>query len=121
MMAHVKIVDRWEKGKPTPVPDDARIRAYRGGEMFNPFFANVYVDDHLLMRVQHSDHDTQYDCVNRSGLASLRPRALIRAGGDRRHADPSAKKEHRLEHHHRRPGIYHQLAHNENLLDTRKN
>ena len=58
MMAHVKIVDRWEKGKPTPVPDDARIRAYRGGEMFNPFFANVYVDDHLLMRVQHSDHDT---------------------------------------------------------------
>ena len=26
--------------------------------MFDPFFATVYVDDYLLMRVQHSDHDT---------------------------------------------------------------
>ena len=26
--------------------------------MFDPFFATVYVDDDLLMRVQHLDHDT---------------------------------------------------------------
>ena len=32
MMAHVKIVDRWEDGKPTPVPDDARVTAHGGGE-----------------------------------------------------------------------------------------
>ena len=57
-MAHVKIVDCWEEGKPTPVPDDAKIRAHRGGGMFDPFFATVYVDDYLLMRVQRSDHDT---------------------------------------------------------------
>ena len=58
MMAHVKIVDRWEEGKPTTVSDDAKIRAHRGGGMFEPFFATVYVDVSLLMRVQHSDHDT---------------------------------------------------------------
>ena len=57
MMVHAKIVDRWEEGKPTPVPDDAKIRAHREGVIFVPFFATVYVDDYLLMRVQHSDHD----------------------------------------------------------------
>ena len=41
MMAHVKIVDRWVEGKPTPVPDDAKIRAHRRGVMFDPFFATV--------------------------------------------------------------------------------
>ena len=56
----------------------------------------------------------------------IRPRqpqttCVIRTGGDRRHADLSAQKEHRLGHHNRRPGVYHQLAHYENLLDTRKN
>ena len=52
IMAHVKILDRWEDGKPTPVPDDARVTAHRGGGVSDPFFATVYVDDHLLMRVQ---------------------------------------------------------------------
>lgn len=31
MMAHVKIVDRWEDGTPTPIPADAKIRAHSGG------------------------------------------------------------------------------------------
>ena len=30
MMAHVKIVARWDEGKPTSVPDDANIRAHCG-------------------------------------------------------------------------------------------
>ena len=58
MMANVKIVDRWEEVKPTPVPDDAKIRAHRGRGKFDPFFATMCVDDYLLMRVQRSDHDT---------------------------------------------------------------
>ena len=49
MMANVKIVDRWEEGKPTPVPDDAKIRAHRGRGKFDPFFATMCVDDYLLM------------------------------------------------------------------------
>ena len=57
MMAHVTIMDRWEEGKPTPVADDETIRAHRGGGIFDPFFATVYVDNYILMRVQHSEHD----------------------------------------------------------------
>ena len=30
MMAHVKIIDRWGVGKPTPVPADAKLRAHPG-------------------------------------------------------------------------------------------
>ena len=81
MMAHVKIVDRWEEGKPTTVPDDAKIRADRGGGMFDPFFATVYVSDYVLMRVQHSDHDTT--ALTASSLASLRSNSLVPDGGDR--------------------------------------
>ena len=51
------MVDRWEEGKPAPIPPDAKIRAHSGGEKFDPFFATVYVDDYLLTRVQHSDDD----------------------------------------------------------------
>ena len=56
MMAHVKVVDRWE-GEPTPIPPDAKIRAHSGEEISEPFFATVYVDDYLLIRVQHSGDD----------------------------------------------------------------
>ena len=78
MMAHVKIVDCWEEGKPTPVPDDAKIRAHRGGGMFDPFFATVYVDDYLLMRVQHSDHDTT--ALTASASLALDPVRLFGPG-----------------------------------------
>ena len=53
MVAHVKAVDLWEEAEPTPIPPDAKIRAHRGGKMFDPFFATVYVGDYLLIRVQH--------------------------------------------------------------------
>ena len=56
-MAHVKVVDRWEEGKLAPTLPGAKIRAHSGGEIFDPFFATVYVDDYLLIRVQHSDDD----------------------------------------------------------------
>ena len=36
-MAHVKVVDRWEDGKPTPIPPDAKITAHTGGELDDPF------------------------------------------------------------------------------------
>ena len=57
MMAHVKVVERWEDGKPTPIPPDAKIRAHSGGEKWDPFFTAVYVDDYLQIRVQHSEDD----------------------------------------------------------------
>ena len=31
MMAHVKVVERWEDGKPTPIPPDANVRTHSGG------------------------------------------------------------------------------------------
>ena len=33
IMAHVKMVDRWEEAKPTPIPPDAQIKAHSGGEI----------------------------------------------------------------------------------------
>ena len=57
MMAHVKVVDRRKAGTPAPIPSDAKVRAHGGGEISDPFFATVYVDEYLLIRVQHSDDD----------------------------------------------------------------
>ena len=57
MMAHVLVVDRWEDRKPTPIPPDARIITHARGELDDPFLATVYVDDYLLIKVQHSDDD----------------------------------------------------------------
>ena len=37
MIAHVKVVDRWEEGKPTPMPPDAKTRVHTGGERLDPF------------------------------------------------------------------------------------
>ena len=52
-MAHGKVVDRWEGGKPTPILPDAKIRVHTGGEIADPFFTTAYVDDYLLIKVQH--------------------------------------------------------------------
>ena len=57
-MAHVKVVGRWEERKPTPIPPDAKIRVHTGEEIADPFLTTVYVDDNLLIKVQHSDDDT---------------------------------------------------------------
>ena len=69
MMEHVEIVDRWEVGDPTPVPPDAKIRASKGGKLSSPFHTVVYVDDHGLIRAQHSDEDKSASVVSAS-LAS---------------------------------------------------
>lgn len=57
MMAHVKIVDRWDEGEPARVPADAKIRARRGGGKLDACFTTVYADDYLLVGVQHSSDD----------------------------------------------------------------
>ena len=57
-MAHEKVVERCEDGKPTPIPPDAIVRTHSGGGKLDPFFTAVYVDDYLQVRVQHSDDDT---------------------------------------------------------------
>ena len=57
-MAHVKVVERWEDGKPTPIPPAKKSELTVGGGDFDPFFTVVYVDDYLPIRVQHSDGDT---------------------------------------------------------------
>lgn len=56
MMEHVKIVDRWEDGDPTPVPSDTKVKKSKGGKLSSPFMmTSVYVDDHALLRAQQSD------------------------------------------------------------------
>ena len=57
MVSHIEIVDPWEEGEPTPVPPDAEIRPTAGGELDSPLFTVTYVDDHGLLRAQHSAHD----------------------------------------------------------------
>ena len=51
-MPHLKVVERWEDGKPTPIPLHAKVRTHSGGRKFDPFFTAVYVDDYLQVRVQ---------------------------------------------------------------------
>ena len=58
MMSHVKIVEPWEPGSPARVPRDANIRPSKGGSPSDPFFAVVYVDDFIKLKVQHSPTDT---------------------------------------------------------------
>ena len=54
-MVHVNVVERWEDGKPTPIPPDAKVRTHSAAGEFDPFFTAVYVGDHLQVRAQHSD------------------------------------------------------------------
>ena len=44
-------------------------RVRTGGELADPFFTTVYVDDYLLITVQHSDHGTT-SVIASSSLAS---------------------------------------------------
>ena len=69
MMEHVKIVDRWELGDPTPVPPDTQVQKSGGGKLSSPFMTTVYVDDHALLRAQQSDADQSALIVSAS-LAS---------------------------------------------------
>ena len=92
-MAHVKGVDRWEEGTPTPIPSGAKVRAHSGGEISDPLFTTVYVDAYLLIRVQHSDDDKTtlftsapslritcaYSDRGRKGCRPFSPRRIVRA------------------------------------------
>lgn len=69
MMEHVKIVDRWETGEPTPVPPDVDVRASKGGKASSPFYTVVYVDDHGLIRAQQNGED-KCPLVGSASLAS---------------------------------------------------
>ena len=87
IMAHVKVVDRWEEGNPTTVPANAKITSHPGGRVADSFFATVYVDDYLLARVQPSDDDTTALTASAS-LASNHVRFVrTRRGGV--YADPT--------------------------------
>lgn len=55
---NVKVVDRWQDGKPTPIPPDLKMKAHSWGEIDDPLFAAVYIDDYSLIKVQLSDDDT---------------------------------------------------------------
>ena len=76
MMAHAKVVDRWEEGNPTTVPADAKFERIVGGGQSDPFLFTVYVDDYLLSKVQHSDVDSS--ALNRLCFTSLRPSTFVR-------------------------------------------
>ena len=58
IMAHVKMMDRSEEGKPTPIPPDAQIRAHNNRQLLA-----------AVIRAQHSDDDTTAMIVSAS-LAS---------------------------------------------------
>ena len=81
MMKHVKIVDRWEEGEPTPVPSDVVIRPSTGGERNSPFETWVYVDDHALLRAQLADTDRSALIASQS-LASDYVRAFGHEAGE---------------------------------------
>ena len=58
MTKHVKVVERWEEGEPTPVPSDVVIWPSTGGELNSPFETwVVYVDYHAMTRAQLSETD----------------------------------------------------------------
>ena len=59
MMSHVKITEPWEIGRPKQVPPCVRLKnkdVPRGGP-HEPFFATVYVDDFIMVRVQDDPTD----------------------------------------------------------------
>ena len=109
MMAHAKVVDRWEEGTPTPVPADATVRAHQGEGELDAFFTAVYMDGYLLVKVQHSDYD-------RSTLAASASLAFdhVRLFG------PGAKTSTDWDTTIDALG-FSQLAHPENLLHAREN
>ena len=70
------MVVRREECTLTQIPPDAKIRAHSGGEISYPFFTTVYVDDYILIRVQHSD-DEKTALIASASLAS----AHVHLGG----------------------------------------
>ena len=52
MMSHVTNVEPWEEGALARVPHDTEARPSAVGGLLDPFFATVYVDEFILVRVQ---------------------------------------------------------------------
>ena len=52
MMSHVTNVEPWEEGALARVPHDTEARPSAVGGLLDLFFATVYVDDFILVRVQ---------------------------------------------------------------------
>ena len=117
-MAHAKVVDRWEEGKSTPIPPDAKIRAHAGGEKDDRFFATVCVDDYSLIKVQHSDDDATV-LIASDSLASDHVR-LFGQGEEGVTPILAPQEEQRLGHHDRCPRVHYQLAHYKNLVSKKE-
>ena len=66
MMEHVRIVDKWEDGDPTPVPLDTKVPKSNGGNLSSNFMTTVYVYDHGLIRVHQSDDEKSAVVVSAS-------------------------------------------------------
>ena len=69
MMSHVTIVEPWEEGAVARVPRDTKARPSAVGRLLGPFFATVYVDDFILVRVQQDPSD-QTALIASASLAS---------------------------------------------------
>ena len=69
MMPHVTNVEPWEEGALARVPHDTEARPSAVGGMLDPFFATVYVDDFILVRVQQDPSD-QTALIASASLAS---------------------------------------------------
>ena len=69
MMSHVPIVEPWEERAPASVPHETEAKPSAGGGLLDPFFATVYVDDFILVRVQQDPSD-QTALIASASLAS---------------------------------------------------
>ena len=94
-MAHVKVVDRCEEGKPTPIPPDAKITAH---SFHNRVRTRLPTNQGTTLRRQ--------DCPDRAGLSCIGSRVVIRSGGGGNNTHFSPKEEYRLGHHDRRIRVH---------------
>ena len=94
MMSHVTIVEPWEEGAPASVPRDTEARPSAGGGLLDSFFATVYVDDFILVRVQQDPSDQT--ALDRVGLPSIRPRTPVWPGRRRRNPHSLPQEKHEL-------------------------
>ena len=100
------VVDRWGKGKTTPIPPDTKIRAHTRGDIGDPFFTTVYVDNYLLI---NATLRRRHDRPNRVGLAGLGSRAAVRTGGGGRNVYLIPQEEYGLGHHDRRARVHYNM------------
>ena len=76
MVSYVTIVEPWEEEAPARVPHDTEARPFAGGGLVGPFFASVYADNFILVRVQQEPCDQT--ALIASASSALRPCTLGR-------------------------------------------